>query len=129
MSRAQKRLAEIAKANEPAFSGPQWWLADPSVKSDPPPSAPVQQPASAPSHAAPAPEPVRVAESPLTIIEAPAPKTVDSAPVAVAEAVTLAASAPQAQPEAGAGELVTRMSGLKERFLWLGRRSRTLRQE
>jgi hypothetical protein len=43
MSRA-RRLSEIAKANQPVFestNGSHWWLADPSAKSDPQPSAPV----------------------------------------------------------------------------------------
>ena len=43
MSRA-RRLSEIAKSNEPAFSGNQWWLADPSAKSETPQSEPVAEP-------------------------------------------------------------------------------------
>ena len=46
MSRA-RRLAEIAKANEPVFSGSHWWLADTSSKQetpspDPAPTAAVE---------------------------------------------------------------------------------------
>jgi hypothetical protein len=53
MSRA-RRLSEIAKANQPVFdstNGTQWWLADPTPKSDPQPIPPSADPEPKPAKA------------------------------------------------------------------------------
>lgn len=82
MSRA-RRLAEIAKANQPAFtseSGDHWWLADPSVKPEPAPLPPhIEEPA-----------PVAAVSAVALNGTAPAPQTgvhIDSLYAAEAEAV------------------------------------------
>jgi len=146
MSRA-RRLAEIAKANEPVFSGPHWWLADPSAKPEPAPPAALPEPV-------PAPEPVRAAAAApaagtqLTIIEVHAPEALENAPqvasvspVAAPLASGALASASAAvpaplqpangskpetgpEPERNPAELAKRLGGLREKFLWLGRKSR-----
>jgi hypothetical protein len=101
MSRAS-RLAEIAKANEPAFTGAHWWLADPSAKPDP-----VQQAAPSVPSGTPAAELVSVAVHNV------------EAQVSIAEAAPVRAVEVENPPI-----LASKMTGFRERFLWLGRRSR-----
>ena len=63
MSRA-RRLSEIAKANQPVFSstnGTQWWLADPSSKTEPDPAPPSKIPD---------PEPAAVAHAAVAVQDA-----------------------------------------------------------
>jgi hypothetical protein len=126
MSRA-RRLAEIAKANQPAFSGTQWWLADPSTGPDP-----AQPEARAGSAASPQPERVAVAANAavaqLSLVAAPAASSQEPASSAVHAAAPLIASeaATEDEPERNHSDLATRLIGLKEKFLWLGRKSRSV---
>jgi len=180
MSSRTRKLAEIAKANEPVFSGDPWWLSDASVKKE-------VEPATQPAAAGPIPEPepaavalpeigdsgdTAVVEVPaevspdfgmqevmagrqvsatLTITEAHVPFAAAEASLAVAtateaEAIPAAASSPapadvaqgapvQLLPEPAAGnepmpvqpDFPARLSGLREKFLWLGRRKRASR--
>ena len=123
MSRA-RRLAEIQKANQPAFSGTQWWLAEPAPK------------ASAAEAGSPS------AEATTSVLDSQEPvlAAVGAAShqaVAVAEQIPAAAlrtvvpAAPVQEPEAvrdteRATDLPSRVSSLKERFLWLGRKHRSI---
>lgn len=114
MSRA-RRLAEIAKANEPAFTGAHWWLADPSAKPDPVQQAPASEPSGKPA------ELVGVAVH-----------AAETAPVRSAEVASFSIQASHSDPEpVSATEpvqnppiLASKMTGLREKFLWLGRRNR-----
>jgi hypothetical protein len=123
MSRAS-RLAEIAKANEPVFSGSHWWLADPSAKAAEPP---------APASPAEVVEPEENAAVPL--FAASHASNGKKAVVAISEqkiaqAGVEADSVPMVEePERIISEhttedLPSRLSGLREKFLWLGRRNR-----
>jgi hypothetical protein len=122
MSRA-RRLSEIAKANEPVFdsTGNQWWLADPSAKKE-------QQTSSQPdSPAVPEPEPVAVAASAVAMqIGNPhissANGAVPPAPAAVQTVCVQAKAEENLDPISR--DLPSRLSGFKERFLWLGRKHR-----
>lgn len=128
MSRS-RRLAEIAKANETGFSGTQWWLEDTAEKNGPAQPAAAPEPVSeSQSHQASAvrgsqaqPNSVSLASAPVAVAE---PVPVVAAPVHRFESFAAAESAP-ADASHEATQLVSKMNGLKERFLWLGRRSRT----
>jgi hypothetical protein len=127
MSRA-RRLSEIAKSNEPAFTGNYWWLADPSAKTEPTapeaPVAPVEPPEKELVPAGPAhvtasvnghrPEP-----------QTPSPSPVAPLPVAAAPAPEPASAEP-AQP---ATQLASRLGTLKDKLQWLGRKSRSASQD
>jgi len=138
MSRA-RRLAEIAKANEPAFSGTQWWLADPSAKSDPdsppappePPKAAEPVPAGVAVPAAETQAQLAVSEKQLTIVEAAVPHAVEpsSVPFMATSPLNLSGQGTSTEPGHSSGDLVTRLSGLKEKFLGLGRKSRAAQSE
>jgi hypothetical protein len=124
MSRAS-RLSEIAKSNEPAFNGTYWWLADPASNTQP---AKVADPE---SHAE---ELVPVAAthaSAQTNGQFAEPRLVNrpqaaQLPVSMATAQLPAPVAESAQTSNGLG---SRLGGLREKFLWLGRRSRSVPQE
>jgi|ERR1700722_1884742 hypothetical protein len=128
MSRS-RRLAEIAKANETGFSGTQWWLEDTAEKNSPVQPAATPEPVSvAQSHQADA---VRSAEAQHQSAHVSSVQVALAEPARAVEApaasVRLFASAESAPTDAShdATQLVSKMNGLKERFLWLGRRSRT----
>ncbi len=131
MSRS-RRLSEIAKANQPVFgsaNGTQWWLADPSSKGDPEPAPPSNdlepQPAAIGQTAVAMQDsnaeiPVAPPSAPAPILlQQPEPQTPSNGSVA-AQPVGAVASEP-ASPD-----LPSRLSSLKDRFLSLGRKSRTV---
>lgn len=126
MSRA-RRLSEIAKSNEPAFNGTYWWLADPSTN---------PQPGQPSASAAPAEELVPVAVSNASVNgkhAEPKPASSLQASPSHANGAAASASTPTAHPTAdtsnSSGHLTSRLAGLKEKFLWLGRKSRSVPQE
>jgi hypothetical protein len=147
MSRA-RRLSEIAKANQPVFSstnGTQWWLADPSSKSDPQPALPMEEPEPQPvaaRHAAVALQDSKT-ESPavqssteaVVLFEPPELKTA-SIHFPPPELQTPSNHFPQAEPQGPSNgaiptesepaprDLATRLGSLRDRFLSLGRRNR-----
>jgi hypothetical protein len=123
MSRAS-RLAEIAKANEPVFSGSHWWLADPSAK----PAEP-----QAPASPAEASEPEEKAAVPLfasSLASNGKSAVVAMSEQRIAQASVEADSVPMVEEperiisERSSEDLPSRLSGLREKFLWLGRRNR-----
>jgi hypothetical protein len=123
MSRA-RRLSEIAKANQPVFdsTGNQWWLADPSAKKE---QQAIPQPDS-PAAPEPEPEPIAVAASVVAsqngnpqIFSANAAAPTSFAP----QAVRVQAKAEESS-DPTSRDLPSRLSGFKERFLWLGRKHR-----
>lgn len=123
MSRA-RRLSEIAKANQPVFdaTGNQWWLADASAKKEEP-ATPQPDSSGIPE---PEPEPVAVASSAVAlqnaILHSSSANGVATLPLLspVARAQATVEEAPDGTPR----DLPSRLSGLKERFLWLGRKNR-----
>jgi hypothetical protein len=133
MSRA-RRLSEIAKSNAPIFSGAQWWLADAAEK--PASGEPAQPSKEEPSAEAPAtmaaqitsPEPaMEQAEVLVEAVAARAPEAPAYAASAVAmEVSSEVAVAREREPEST--DFASRMSSLREKFLWLGRRSRSVHQ-
>jgi hypothetical protein len=125
MSRA-RRLAEIAKANEPAFSGSHWWLADPSARSENE-SASNSSNGARNGHV-----PVAVADGDARVAVATETAVLTSE-AADSAAHTVEAQAPskpaETEPEPTRPALATRLSSLKEKFLWLGRKSRSTSAE
>jgi hypothetical protein len=123
MSRA-RRLSEIAKANEPVFdsTGNQWWLADASAKKE---QQTIPQPD---SPAVPEPEPVAVAASASGVALQNGNPHISSANGAAPAPVAAQAMRVQARaeeiPDPTTPDLPSRLSGFKERFLWLGRKNR-----
>jgi hypothetical protein len=121
MSRA-RRLSEIAKANEPVFdsTGNQWWLADPSAKKEQPT---VSQPE---SPAVPEPEPVAVAASAVALQSGNShiSSSNGAAPAPVAAQAMRVQARAEEIPDPTTPDLPSRLSGFKERFLWLGRKNR-----
>ena len=152
MSRARK-LSEIAKANQTVFSstnGTQWWLADPSAKNDPEPAPPSEHPEPQPAVARQAIVAVQEpeAESPIVQSSAPVPvlsqvPEVETPTDFFAPPETEAPSdyfappelqepsngASPAESEPVARDFASRLSSLKDRFLWLGRKNRTAEME
>jgi hypothetical protein len=120
MSRAS-RLSEIAKSNEPAFNGTYWWLADAAAN---------PQPAQAADPASPAEELVPVAAGHASAVmnsQHSEPRPASKPQAAPLPAATAAALEPAAEPAHTSG-LGSRLGGLREKFLWLGRRSRSVPQ-
>jgi hypothetical protein len=121
MSRA-RRLSEIAKANQPVFdsTGNQWWLADASAKKE---QQTVPQPD---SPEVPEPEPVAVAAS--AVASQNGNPHISSAhgavPAPVAAQPVRIQAAAEETPDPISPDLPSRLSGFKERFLWLGRKNR-----
>ena len=146
MSARERKIAEIAKANEPVFSGDPWWLADGTPKKEPPkPEAPPlivpePQPVAVVSHFAEG--QVAVAETPEVVFHPSVlPASVQMVAAQPAEPQIAAqisqhelvphsdaASQPDQQTLAPA-EVVARVSGLREKFLWLGRKKRFMPHE
>jgi hypothetical protein len=124
MSRAS-RLAEIAKANQPAFSGAHWWLADPSVHHDPGPAKASLDPAAAATPDRVAVE-VTDAVAQLSAVGASASGSQNASlrPVATTHLLSTSEAALKQEPEQSESHLATRLGGLKGKFLWLGRKSR-----
>jgi hypothetical protein len=122
MSRA-RRLSEIAKANEPVFdaTGNQWWLADPSAQKDQP------TPPQLDSSGFPEPEPVAVASSaialPIASLHGSSAMSAPAVPLASPVGARTQATI-EVDPDQTPRDLPSRLSGLKEKFLWLGRKNR-----
>ncbi len=135
MSRA-RRLSEIAKANQPVFSstnGSHWWLADPSPKGDPESAPPSKDPEPQPAPVGQIAVALQDSKSENPAVPLPAQATIllqQPEPVPhQAEPQAPSNGAVSAQPEPASRDLASRLSSLKDRFLWLGRRNRTAEPE
>jgi len=115
MSRA-RRLAEIAKSNQPAFNGTYWWLADPSGAHLPQPEPHEELVPAAAGHAA---------ASAIANPSESACADAHAAPVPPVSAAATVAAPPRSQDNPSASGLPSKLSNLKEKFQWLGRRSRS----
>jgi hypothetical protein len=129
MSRAS-RLAEIAKANQPAFSGTHWWLADPAAGDDSEPASAASVPAAAAVSDRLA-VTVAGAVAKLSAISAPSVSSqrTPSRPVLSGQLQNVSQAVVKDESEQNQGHLGSRLSGLKEKFLWLGRKSRAVHQD
>ena len=133
MSRA-RRLAEIAKANQPAFNsdnGTQWWLADPSAKKDPSQPDPMAPPEAEAKPAAEEPARVTVRTTagqngrvtdPRMTQPQPARNTVR---VSTNHQEQLREAPAEQNPRTTGPQLASRFAGLKERFRALGRKGKS----